>query len=232
VQVKNLAVIGATISIGFPMCAVAQAEAPENTVRIGYALVGFNIKSGDLTGLPGTTPPGLSIGVKDLDVLAVSYERRLSSNWAIQLQAGIPPKLTAVGAGTGQSVGTVATARIWFPTLMARYTFTNVAGVQPYVAVGVTYTFFTDEKSSSAYTTAFQGTSSSIRLSDSWGPYARVGFEYPIDKAWVINAEYSSFRIKTTATVVTQTPGIGAIVRTVGIKDSPHIFGVTLGRKF
>nr|WP_297383350.1 OmpW family outer membrane protein [uncultured Roseateles sp.] len=232
-QVKNLLVAaGIAIPFALSMCPAAQADVPENVVRVGYAHVGFNIKSGELTGPPGTTPPGLSIGVKDLDVFAVSYERRLSNNWAVQFQGGIPPKLTAVGAGTGQSVGTVATARIWFPTLMARYTFTDLGRIQPYVAVGATYTFFTDEKSSDAYTSALQGTSSSIRLKDSWGPYARVGFEYPIDKNWGINVEYSTFRLRTTATVVTQTPGFGPISRGVDIKDSPRIFGLTVGYKF
>ena len=232
-QVKNLlATIGTAIPIAFSLCGTAQADSLENAIRLGYAHVSFNIKSGDLTGPPGTTPPGLAIGVKDLEVFAMSYERRLSSSWAVQFQAGIPPTLTAVGAGTGQSVGTVATARIWFPTVMARYTFTDLAVIRPYVAVGATYTFFTDEKPSSAYTAAFQGTSSSIRLKDSWGPYARVGLEYPIDKNWGVNVEYSTFRIKTTATVITQTPGIGAIPRSVDIKDSPRIFGVTVGYKF
>lgn len=69
-------------------------------------------------------------------------------------------------------------------------------------------------------------------LLDDWGPYARIGFEYPINKNWGINLDYSSYRLKTVATVVTQTPGFGAISRRVDIKDSPHIFGLTVGYKF
>ncbi|WP_454743610.1 OmpW/AlkL family protein [Cupriavidus necator] len=224
--------ISAAIPIAFVLCNVARADDPENAIKIGYARVNLNLKSGDLSGPQGTTPPGLSMEVKDLDVLAISYERRLSRNWAVQLQAGVPPTLTAVGAGTAQSVGTVATARIWFPTVLALYTFTDVPVIRPYLGVGVTYTFFTDAKSSSAYTAALQGTSSSIHLQNSWSPYARIGFEFPLDKHWVINVEYSRFRMKTAATIVTQTSGIGAISRRIDIKGYPQIFGLTLGYRF
>lgn len=231
-RAKEAISIGAAIPIALSLCCSAHADDPQNSIKIGYANVNFNIKSGDLTGPPGTTPPGLGIGAKDLDVFAMSYERRLSSSWAVQFQGGLPPRLTAVGAGTGQSVGTVATARIWFPTVMALYTFGDFGFIRPYVGLGATYTFFTQEKSSEAYTAAFQGTNSAIHLKDSWGPYARIGFEYPVDKRWSISMEYSTFRMKTVATVITETPGMGAISRRVDIKDSPRILGLTVGYKF
>ncbi|SFH61558.1 outer membrane protein [Collimonas sp. OK307] len=230
---KLITSVVAVLPIASTLCGAAYADdIDNNSVRIGYAKVRFNIQSGDLTGPPGTTPPGLKIGAKDLDILAISYERRLSSNWAAQLQVGIPPILTAVGAGVATPVGTVAKARIWFPTAMVRYTFVDFPVIRPYVGMGMTYTFFTDQRSSPAYTNAFQGSSSAINLKSALGPYARVGFEYPIDQQWCINMEYSTFRLKTSATVVTQTPGIGAIARQVAIKDSPHIFGLTIGYKF
>jgi outer membrane protein len=240
-QTKKLII---SITVALPMaltvCGAVYADdlgnnpddSGNNAVRVGYAKVNFNLQSGDLTGPPGTTPPGLKIGAKNLDVFAVSYERRLSVNWAAQFQAGIPPTLTAIGVGAAAPVGTVAKARIWFPTAMLRYTFTNVPVIRPYVGMGMTYTFFTDQQSSPAYTGALQGSSSDINLKSSWGPYARGGFEYPIDKQWCVNMEYSSFRLKTSATVDTQTPGIGDIARHVSIKDSPQIFGLTIGYKF
>lgn len=233
-QVKNpIPSVMAAIPMALVLCGTAYADDFEaNSIKIGYAKVNFHIKSGDLTGPPGTTPPGLGIGANNLDILAISYERRLSRQWAVQFQGGIPPTLTAVGAGAAAPVGTVAKARIWFPTLMVLYKFDDAAVIRPYVGLGVTYTFFTNQQPSAAYTAALQGTSSDISLKSSWGPYARVGFEYPLDKQWSINMEYSTYRLKTSATVVTQTPGIGAIARNVSIKDNPQIFGLTLGYKF
>lgn len=228
---QRIATIGAALPIAFSLCGAAHADDPENSIKTGYAHVKFNLAS-DLTGPPGTTPPGIGMAVKDLDIFAMSYERRLSRHWSVQFQGGFPPTLTAVGAGVGQPVGTVAKARLWFPTFMALYTFSDVVGIRPYIGVGTTYTFFTEQRSTSAYTAALQGTSSSIHIKDSWGPYARIGFEYPIDPHWGINVDYSSFRLKTSATIITETPGFGAITRRVDIKDSPRIFGLTLNYKF
>lgn len=39
----------------------AHAEEFENSVKFGYAGIKFDIQSGDLTGPPGTTPPGIGI---------------------------------------------------------------------------------------------------------------------------------------------------------------------------
>lgn len=230
---KLITALVATLPIACAWCGPAHADdSDDNSVRVGYAKVKFNLQSGDLTGPAGTTPPGLSIDAKDLDVFAISYERRLDKNWSAQFQGGIPPTLTAVGAGVAAPVGTVAKARIWFPSAMLRYTFDGFSVLRPYVSMGVVYTFFTEQEVSAGYTGALRGSSSTIDLKSSWGPYARVGFEYPIDRHWCVNMEYSSFRLKTSATVVTQTPGFGAISRRVDIKDAPQIFGVTIGYKF
>lgn len=222
----------ATLAIAAALPAAALADEPNNIIRIGNAHVAFDATSSDLTGPPGTTPPGLRVGLKNLDILALSYERRMSQNWSVQFQAGIPPTLTTVGAGAAEPLGTVSKARVWFPTLMALYTFTDIPSIQPYIGVGVNYTFFTDAKVEPAYTSGFQGSSSSMKLKDSWSPYVRLGVGFPIDKNWIVNVEYSTFQIKSTATVVTQTPGIGPISRRVDIKDRPQIFGLTVGYRF
>ena len=228
-QAKKLAVAMATLALYVP----AQADdGGNNAIRIGYAKVRFDLQSGDLTGPPGTTPPGLKLATEDLHFYAISYERRFSDNWAAQFQGGIPPTLTAVGAGIAAPVGTVAKARIWFPTAMLRYSPGEFSGFRPYVAAGVTYTFFTDQESSPAYTAALQGTSSTIDIKPAWGAYARAGIEYALDRQWCLNLEYSAFRLKTSASVTTETPGFGSITRNVTLKDSPRIFGITIGYKF
>ena len=229
---RHIAAATATLAIVAAFSGAAQADEAENSVKVGYARVNFAIKSGDLTGPPGTTPPGIGIGAESLDIFAISYERRLSPNWAVQLQVGIPPTITAFGTGVAESVGTVAKARIWFPTVLALYTFTNLPVIRPYIGVGATYTFFTEEESSQAYTAAVQGSSSSIGLKSSLGPYIRLGFEYPINERWGINMDYSTYRLKTKATIGTQTPGFGEITRHIDINDSPRIFGLTVNYKF
>jgi len=53
--------LGHALSFGLPIalaCAMANAQADDtqNTLKIGYAHIGFNTRSGDLTGPAGTTP--------------------------------------------------------------------------------------------------------------------------------------------------------------------------------
>lgn len=103
-----------------------------------------------MTGPPGTTPPGITIGARNLDIFALSYERRLSDNLVAQFQGGIPPTLTAFGTGAAAPVGSVAKARIWFPTALLQYSFAEVAGFRPRVGLGVTYTFFTAQEATPA----------------------------------------------------------------------------------
>ena len=129
---------GVAISLA---CAMADAQAgdAENTLKVGYAHIGFNTKSGDLTGPPGTTPPGVQADLNDASTLALVYERNLSGPWSIVLQAGTPPVAKMVGAGNGAALGQVGTTRAWFPALLAHYTFAGPWGTQPYVGAGLNY---------------------------------------------------------------------------------------------
>lgn len=210
----------------------AQADDADNTLKIGYASIGFNTKSGDLSGPPGTTPPGIQADLKDAQTLALIYERRISGPWSVVVQMGTPPVLKIDGAGTGASIGEVGTTRAWFPAVLAKYTFTGLSGFQPYVGAGVNYAFFTDKHVSAAYTGAFSGTSSSSKVESSWGPVVKLGVEFPIAKNWVIDMGYSRYWIKTTSTITTATPGVGDIARTINVKADPGAFGLVVGYRF
>ena len=215
-------------------CAAAGAYAgdTENTLKVGYAHIGFNTKSGDLTGPEGTTPPGVQADLKDASTLALVYERSLSGPWSIVLQAGTPPVVKLFGAGSGAALGQVGTTRAWFPAVLAHYTFDGPWGMQPYVGAGLNYTFYTDGQVSPAYTAAFGGTSSTAKLKSSYGPVLKVGVGFPLGRNWVVDAGYSHYGIRTTATITTATPVVGDIVRTVGVKADPDVLGMMLGYRF
>jgi len=229
---KLITTVAAALPAAWALCGAAHAEDFDNAVRVGYARIRFNLQSGDLTGPPGTTPPGLKIDARDQGLLAISYERRLAPDLVAQFQGGIPPTLTAIGAGAAAPVGTVAKARIWFPTALVQYTFPDFHGIRPHAGLGVVYTFFTNQEVSNTYTSLLQGSGSTIELKSAWSPYARLGLSYPIDKHWAVSMEAGLFRLRTSASVVTRTPGFGAIPRSVALRDRPQIFGLTLGYKF
>ena len=220
------------------LCGGAHANDLVNTVKIGFAGISFNTKSGDLMGqraAAGFTPPGIQLDLKNTAMLSLSYERRLSDQWSVVLQAGTPPVIKMEGAGTVAGAGTIASVRAWSPAVLATYSFTNVPGIRPYAGAGVNYAFFTNEEVRPVYTGAFGGTSSTMKLKSSWGPVVQLGVEYPIAKNWAIDLSYFHYWMKTTATFTTVTPtGAGNVdlVRSGEVKANPDAFGLAVGYRF
>jgi outer membrane protein len=210
----------------------AHAADTDNTLQLGYAHIGFNTRSGDLAGPAGTTPPGVEAHLKDASTLAMVYTRTLSGPWSVVLQMGIPPSIKIDGAGNGTALGRVGSAKAWFPAVLAQYTYDGFSSVLPYVGAGINHASYSGAEVSSAYTTAFGGTSSSADLKGSWGYVYKVGLGIPLSRNWVIDGSYSRYAIRTTATITTATPGVGNIARTIGVKANPDVFGVTLGYRF
>ncbi|HBO8809900.1 MULTISPECIES: OmpW/AlkL family protein [Pseudomonas] len=210
---------------------VLASEAPLNIVRIGYADIQFNTDSGDMTGMPGTTPDYVQATVRDSSTLALIYERRLSGPWSLVLQSGAPPVIDFDGAGSAAPLGKVGSARAWFPAVLIAYNF-ELFGLQPYVALGVNYTWFSEEKMTAAYTRAFGGTSSTSELDDSFGAVAKVGVEIPLADNWSAGFSYSRYWIDTTATIKTQTPGLGEVKRKIDVEADPDVYAFTIGYHF
>jgi len=234
---QTITALVAGLSMAF-LCGGARADDLVNTVKIGYAAIRFNTKSDDLMGqgpAAAFTPPGVQLNLKNTDLLALSYERRLSDQWSVVFLAGVPPTIKMEGAGTVAGAGTIGSAKAWTPAVLATYSFTNVPGFRPYVGAGVNYAYFTDEDVRSVYTGAFGGTSSTMKLKSSWGPVVQLGVEYPIAKNWVIDLSYLHYWIKTTETFTTVTPtpaGNVNLVRSGKVKANPDMIGLVVGYRF
>lgn len=225
------------LSITFA-CDRAHADDLVNTVKIGFAAQRFHTESQELAGegpAAAFTPPGILVDLRNNNFLAVSYERRLSDRWSVLFQAGIPPLLKIDGGGSVAGVGTVGTARLWTPSLLATYAFDSFAGMRPYVGAGVNYVFFTNKEVRPVYTSAFGGTSSTLKLKSSWGPTVKLGLEYPITENWIVDLSYYHYWVKTrnTFTTVTPTPaGNVELVRSGDVRADPDIFGLVVGYRF
>lgn len=215
-------------------CSKAHAEfrEPMNAVKLGFADIHFHTSTSDLEGPPGTTPPGITANINNTQTLAVIYERQISGPWSLVLQGGAPPTLKVDATGTAKALGKIATAKAWFPAVILKYTFHDVWGFRPYIGAGVNYTFYTDKHMTDAYTNGFRGTSSSVKLDNTWGGVMKFGAEFPLDDDWVIDVGYSHYWIKTNATIATETPGIGRIERTIQAEANPDAFGLLIGYKF
>ncbi|TFY85106.1 OmpW family protein [Pseudomonas kairouanensis] len=214
-----------------PAYSQADESEPRNSVRIGYADIQFNTDSADMTGPPGTTPDHVKAVIRDSETLALVYERKLQGPWSLVFQVGAPPVIHFDGAGSAASLGKVGSAHAWFPAVLLAYNF-KVFGLEPYVAVGANYTWFSEGKMTSAYTRAFGGTSSRSSLDDSFGAVAKVGVDIPVADHWSIGLAYTRYWIDSTATIKTQTPGVGEIKRKIDIEANPDVYSFTVGYRF
>lgn len=228
---RIIAIIIATSVQLIAIQSFARDEEPRNIFSVGYADIQFNTNSGEMTGPTGTTPAGVKAVVRDSSTLALVYERRLSGPWSLVFQAGAPPTIHFDGAGTASSLGRVGSAQAWFPALLLAYNF-DFYGLKPYVALGANYTWFSDEKMTGAYNTAFAGTSSKVKMDDSIGAVAKVGVEIPLNNEWVAGLSYSRYWIDTTARITTNTPGLGQVKRKVDVDADPDVFSFTVGYRF
>ncbi|MFN7571732.1 MAG: OmpW/AlkL family protein [Betaproteobacteria bacterium] len=221
-----------TAAAALTAASAVMAQEAANTVAVGYVRALFNDSSSDLTGPPGTTPPGLKVGIEDLNALGLLYARRLGGGWSAIFQFGVPSTVSYVGAGSGAMLGEAASAKGWTPALLVGYTFESVPVVKPYLAAGAAYTWYTDEKASAAYNAAFFGTSTSASFKSSFGPVAKVGAEVPLGSNWLFDFSYSYYWIKTTATLTTATPGLGSVPRQIDVTANPGALAFNVGYRF
>lgn len=210
----------------------AQAQTPVNSIQLGVAGVDFNAKSHDMTGPAGTTPPGIQADVKDKQVWALVYDRRIDGPWSFTFQGGLPPVLKLKAAGTAAALGEIGTVRAWFPAVMGTYTWEANSTFALHAGAGLHYTFFTNGATNTVYDGAFGGTSSRAKFSPSLGPIVKLGGTWSLNRNWFLDLSYSKYWIRTTATVTTATPGVGDIERKVKVRTSPDVLALTLGYRF
>lgn len=220
----------ALAGISFPVHAEPELA---NFVKGAAVYTMFHHSDSELSGPPGTTPPGIQAEPHDVWTVGFIYGRRLTENWNIELAAGLPPKVKVYGAGAGEAVGQIGTVKAYYPAIVLSYVFNDLSPhFKPYVGAGVNYTWFKAGAVSDAYTAAFHGTSTSSDLSSSWGGVLKLGAEVALDRRWYLDIVAQHYSIRTTAKITTETPGIGPITRTIDQKLDPNLFGLAIGYRF
>ncbi len=95
---------------------------------------------------------------------------------------------------------------------------------RPYVGAGLNHTTFFDESFNGTGTNAGL---SDLKLDDSWGLAANVGFDYMLNDSWFLNASVWYANIETTATYKA-----GADAKSTDVEINPWVFMIAGGYKF
>jgi len=116
-------------------------------------------------------------------------------------------------------VGEIGEALLFPPTIMLQYHFTNFGAFKPYVGVGVNWTHFFRTDATAPF--------SNLKIDDSFGVAAQVGFDYMINRNWGINVDVKRIMIRPDATV-----RLGLVPITAKVHIDPWVVGVGVTYRF
>lgn len=176
-----------------------------------------------------------AVGSEKLNVdsdsqLGLTVEYFVHANWGIELLAASPFNHTAKATNTLSGLE-IVDAKQLPPTLSAIYHLDTNTNFQPYIGLGVNYTIFFNEGLTSEASTAFQGlglTGASIKLEDSWGVSAQLGFDYLLSDRWLVNASARWMDIETEASISFSN---GSQIKT-DIDIDPMVYSLMVGYRF
>lgn len=122
---------------------------------------------------------------------------------------------------TGTAVGNPDLGSVFLlpPTLTAQYHFLPNAIINPYLGVGLNYTYFYNVKNGPGL--------SGKSYTNSFGPAFQAGVDIALNKHWSINLDVKKILIRTTATL-----NAAGVPLTSDVKIDPFVYGIGVGYHF
>jgi len=215
------------LAVAAPM---AQAfEAGDIIVRAGAITVDPQEDSSELK-VGGADVAGTKATLDSDTQLGLNFAYMVTDHFGIELLAATPfshdvgvKGMPGAFAGLNGKLGSLKHLP---PTLSAvYYPLDKSSAFQPYVGVGINYTWFFDtELSSEAEAKGFRG----LDMKDSWGLAGQVGMDYMLTDSLMLNAQVRYIDIDTEATV--EHNALGKVK--VDVDVDPFVYMIGLGYKF
>lgn len=225
-QVTSLAL--AALLVGVAANANAY-QAGDLVLRLGATTVAPDEDSDSivLPTSPQTVLPGVSIG-NDTQ-LGIIPMYMLTDRWGVELLAATPFEHDVKVDGAAIDAGSVTHLP---PTLsMQWYPLGGQRGWQPYVGLGLNYTFIYDEdvdpQLAGALDALLGASEAELSLDDSFGLAAQAGVDIPLSDNWGINLAIWYLDIDSTAKIRTD---VGTVEFDVEI--DPWVYNVGIAYRF
>ena len=209
---------------------IAQAhQAGDIIVRAGAITVDPHEDSGNIDHAVLGKVAGSGATLNSDTQLGLNFAYMVTDNFGIELLAATPfshdvgvKGMPGAFAGLNGKLGSLKHLP---PTLSAiYYPLDKSSAFQPYVGVGINYTWFFDtELSSEAEGKGFRG----LDMKDSWGLAGQIGMDYMLTDSLMLNAQVRYIDIDTTGTTHLN----GDKVK-VDVDVDPFVYMVGLGYKF
>lgn len=188
-----------------------------------------DVSSGQIL-LVGTGAPwpsaGSGIDVDSQLTLDIDFTYFVTDNFGVELLLDISSKHDIQGTGSA-AVGKIGEVTVLPPALIAQYHFSPGSNIRPYAGVGINYTLFLSEKTTSTLDGALSA-STGLSVDDTFGLVAQAGVDIDIDNDWYFNFDVKYIALDTTATVTAN----GADAATVDFDLNPLVIGVGVGMRF
>ena len=202
-------------------------EAGDIIVRAGAITVDPHEDSSDISTAVTGPLSGTKAGLDSDTQLGLNFAYMLTNNVGIELLAATPftHDITAKNLPAGLS-GDFGEVSHLPPTLsVVYYPLASQSVFQPYVGLGINYTwFFDDSLSSKAERDGFNG----LELDDSVGLAAQIGADFMLTDKVMLNAQVRYIDIDTEAT--SNHVALGKVK--VDVDVDPMVYMVGLGYKF
>jgi len=221
--VKSLITIATLVfPVLLPLPALAY-DAGDWLVRGRVIHIAPNDDSGTLKlGNVDTGLKGVKVDNDTVPELDITY--MLSRHWGMELILGYSEH-TVKGRRNWSALGDVIDTKVLPPTLTLQYHFLPDNSWQPYLGLGVNYTYFFDEKVAGS---VLPTSGDSVKLDSSWGLAVQAGMDVAINQDWFINVDLKYLDIDTTAHFKNTAVGGAEIDADI----DPWVFGVGIGRRF
>ncbi|WP_373332274.1 OmpW family protein [Thiopseudomonas alkaliphila] len=159
--------------------------------------------------------------------LGLNFAYMVTDHWGVELLAATPFKHDVALKGVGALDGKLGSLKHLPPTLSAVFYPLDAGNkFQPYAGLGLNYTWFFDEKVSSA---AKAGGFNNFRVKNTWGWAAQLGADYMLTDNLMLNAQVRYIDIDTRAYVNNSDLGVRA---KVNVNVEPLVYMAGIGYKF
>lgn len=199
-----------------------QAQAYEKgdwLVRAGATNVSPDDSSSNV--FVGGADLGVGVSVGSNTQLGLNIAYFVTPNWSVELLAATPFEHDL----DLNTVGALGSVKHLPPTLSAiYYPMDSASAWQPYVGLGLNYTFFFEEEFTGANANAGF---SNLDLDASFGVSAQAGFDYQLDDKWHINASVRWMDIDTEATF-----DLNGSAGRVDVDIDPFVYTLSIGYRF
>ncbi|MBL0845886.1 OmpW/AlkL family protein [Pseudomonas mediterranea] len=225
--------LNTALLIGVMSATTAQAfEAGDVLIRAGAVTVDPRESSSsvrvDRGSLAGTDLGGKASLNSDTQ-LGLNFAYMITDHLGVELLAATPFEhdVNISGTSGGIANGKLGSLKHLPPTVsLIYYPLNNKAAFQPYLGIGINYTWVYDESvGSRASAAGFD----SFHASNSWGWAAQAGADYMLTDRLMLNAQMRYIDIETDAYVSNTTLGVRS---KVNVEVDPFVYMVGLGYKF